>query len=88
MQRIVRIISQGQVTNVTKTDGTIIQKCNVVMRELGGQYENAYVATLFSPVIGQFQPNDVYAVSLRFQAHEHNGVVYQDVFLQDYSKLK
>jgi len=87
MQRIVRIVSQGQIVDITKSDGTTIKKSMLMLQDLGGKYEDTYAVALLSPNIGQFQPNDVYAVSLRFQAHEYNGQVFQDVFLQDYSKL-
>jgi len=87
MRKIVRIVSQGQIVNITKSDGTTIKKSMIVLQDLGGKYEDTYAAALLSPNIGQFQPNDVYAVSLRFQAHEYNGQVFQDVLLQDYCKL-
>jgi len=88
MKKIVRIISKGQVVNVTKSDGTTIQKCTVQMQELGGQYEDSYAAAALGPMAQlQLNPGDLCAVSVRFQAHEYNGQVFQDVLLQDCCKI-
>jgi len=88
MKKIARIVSQGETINITKADGSTMQKCVVVMRELGGQYGDTFAANAFGQLAQwQFKPNEVYAVALRFAVHEHNGQMYQETILQDCCRI-
>ena len=48
MKTFFRVISQSDKLTVPsqKAEGGQIQKCHVVLQELGGKFENSYVATI------------------------------------------
>ena len=83
-----RIITQTPPTTVKRQDGTETQKCSLVMQELGGKYENAFVATLLGNMASlKFYPNDVVFACLRFTVREYNQQLYMDCMVQDIVKL-
>ena len=58
--------------------------CNVVLQELGGKYENSYVATMFGEQAKvRFTPGELVAASLRFSTREYNGQMYQDIVVSE-----
>lgn len=62
--------------------------CNVVLQELGGKYENTYVATVFGEQAGiRFGKDELVAAALRFSTREYNGQVYQDIVVNEIVKL-
>ncbi len=65
-----------------------MSKCNIVLQELGGKYENSYVATMLGEQARiRFELNDLVAASLRFSTREYNGQVYQDIVVNEIVKL-
>ena len=48
MKHFFRVMAQSDTFAVPsqKAEGGQISKCNIVLRELGGKYENSYVATM------------------------------------------
>ena len=63
-------------------------KRNIVLQEMGGKYENQYVATMLGNLaLCKFYPGDVVAVTMRFSTREYNGQVYQDILLTDLYKF-
>ena len=65
-----------------------MSKCNIVLQELGGKYENSYVATMLGEQARiRFELNDPVAASLRFSTREYNGQVYQDIVVNEIVKL-
>ena len=48
MKQIFRVTAQSETFFVSsqKAEGGQISKCNVVLQELGGKFENSYVATV------------------------------------------
>ncbi len=64
-------------------------KCNIVLQEMGGKYENQYVAAMLGNLaLCRFQPGDVVAATLRFTTNEYQGQVYQDILVTDLYKFK
>lgn len=87
---VFRVVSQGVVTYVpsTKEDSGQLAKCVIRLKELGGKYENEYACTLFgNSALGKFYEGEVVMAALRFQVHESNGNLYQDVTVKDILKL-
>ena len=91
-----RVVRQGETFSVqsTKAEGGQIQKCNIVLRELGGsKFENEYVcAMLGNLAVCKFYEGDVVLATLRFSTHEFQGherdlQVFQDILITDIVKL-
>ena len=92
MQRnIYCVVSQGDVTYVAsqKAEGSQLAKCVIRLREFGsGKYGDEYACTMFGNVAQcQFYEGDLVLASLRFQVHEVNANLYQDVVCNDIVKL-
>lgn len=90
--KILRVVRQGEAFPVpsTKTESGTIQKCNIVLREMGGsKYENEFVCSMLGNLAGcRFYEGDLVAATLRFSVHESNGSFYQDILVTDLDKLK
>ena len=78
MKTFFRVQAQSETFAVPsqKAEGGQISKCNIVLQELGGKYENSYVAT----ILGE-------QAKLRFSTREYNGQVYQDIVVNEIVKL-
>ncbi len=89
---VFRVVSQGDVSNVAsqKAESGQLAKCVIRLKEFGGaKYGNEYACTMFGNLAQcRFCEGDVVAASLRFQVHEVNGAVYQEVVANDIVKLK
>ena len=89
--QIMKVVQQGEAFAVQsqKAEGGQLLKCSIVLQELGGKYENTYAAVMLgNDATSRFYPRDLVAVRLRFQAHENDGKVYQDVLVQEIIKVK
>ena len=88
---IFRIVSQGTVAYVAsqKAEGGQLAKCMIRLKEFGGgKFGNEYVCTVFGNLAQcRFSEGDLVVASLRFQVHEVNGAVYQEVIANDIVKL-
>jgi len=86
-----RVVSQGDVTyvNSSKQEGGQLAKCMIRLKEFGGgKFGNEYVCTLFGNLAQcKFSEGDLVVASLRFQVHEVNGAVYQEVIVNDVVKI-
>ena len=90
MKKFFRIVAQSETFAVPsqKTEGGQTSKCNIVLRELGGKYENSYVATILGEQAKmRFAQNDLVVAALRFSTREYNGQVYQDIVVNEIVKL-
>ena len=90
MRNFFRVIAQSEPFFVQsqKADGGQLQKCNVVLQEIGGKFENCYVATLFGGQASiRFSKDELVAASLRFATREYNGQVYQDIVVNEIIRL-
>lgn len=89
--QIMRVVKQGEVFAVQsqKSENGQMMKCNIILQEMGGKYENQYAAAMLGNMAQcKFAPGALVAVTLRFTAREYNGQVYQDILVTDIEKLK
>ena len=62
MKQIFKVTAQSETFSVPsqKAEGGQISKCNVVLQELGGKFENSYVATILGEQAKmRFEYNDL-----------------------------
>jgi len=89
---IFNVVSQGDVSYVAsqKAESGQLAKCVIRLKEFGGsKFGNEYVCTMFGNLaLCKFYEGDLVAASLRFQVHEVNGAVYQEVVVNDMVSLK
>ena len=90
--KILKVVRQGEAFSVqsSKSDSGTIQKCNIVLREMGGgKFENEYVcAMLGNQAACRFYEGDVVAATLRFSTHEYQGQTFQEILATDVVKIK
>jgi len=81
MKRLLRVVSQGPTTQITRADGTVMDKCQMVLREFGNeQYADRYVVEVVgSEALATYREGDVVMAVLRFGVHEYEGRTYQDI---------
>ena len=89
--KILKVVRQGEAFSVqsSKSDSGTIQKCNIVLRELGGgKFENEYVCAMLGNLAAcRFYEGDVVAATLRFSTHEYQKQVFQEVLATDIVKI-
>ena len=89
--KILRVVRQGEAFNVqsAKAEAGSIQKCNIVLQELGGsKFENEFVCAMLGNLAAcRFYEGDVVAVTMRFMTHEYQGATYQEVLVSDIVKI-
>ena len=85
------VVSQGDVSYVAsqKAEGGQLAKCVIRLKEFGGsKFGNEYVCTVFGNLaLCKFHEGALVVASLRFQVHEVNGAVYQEVVVNDMVSL-
>lgn len=90
--KILKVVRQGEAFSVqsTKSENGQIQKCSIVLRELGGgKYENEYACTMLGNLAGcRFYEGDVVAATMRFSTHEYQGQTFQEILVTDLVKVK
>ena len=88
---IFKVVSQSDVTYIpsTKQEGGQLAKCLIRLKEFGGsKFGNEYACTMFGNLAQcKFYEGDLVVASLRFQVHEVNGAMYQEVVANDVTKL-
>jgi len=97
MRSVYRIVNICEPQTITKNDGSEMIKQQLVVREQGGQYEDAYLVTWFGNEPLKLTQGMCIAASIRMRVNEGvystgNGVVpetryYQDAVLQEYACL-
>ena len=89
--KILKVVRQGEAFSVqsTKSESGQLQKCTIVLRELGGsKFENEYVCAMLGTLAScRFYDGDVVAATLRFSTHEYQGQVFQEILATDIVKL-
>ena len=99
---ILKVVRQGEAFSVQsqKNEGGQIQKCNIVLKELGGSrstegrlqgktFENEYACAMLGNLAAcRFYEGDVVAATLRFSTHEYQGQVFQEILVTDIVKIK
>ena len=73
----------------TKQEGGQLAKCVIRLKEFGGsKFGNEYACTMFGNLAQcRFFDGDLVVASLRFQVHEVNGAMYQEIIANDVVKL-
>ena len=81
--KILKVVRQGEAFSVPsqKAEGGQTQKCNIVLRELGGsKFENEYACAMLGTLAScRFSDGDVVFATLRFSTHEYQGQAFQEV---------
>ena len=99
--KILRVVRQGEAFGVqsAKAEGGSIQKCNIVLRELGGSrsaegllqgktFENEYVCAMLGNLAAcRFYEGDIVIATLRFSTHEYQGQTFQEILATDIVKV-
>ena len=89
--KICRVVSQGYVSYVAsqKAESGQLAKCLIRLKEFGGsKFGNEYACTMFGNLAQcKFYEGDLVVASLRFQVHEVNGAIYQEVIANDVVEL-
>ena len=81
MKTLFKVVSQSDAISINTQNGHS-QKSTIVLQELGGKYEDSYVASLIGNQIKVY-PGDFVWASLRFSARDYNGSTYQDITIQE-----
>lgn len=90
MKNLFKVQAQSETFQVPsqKAEGGQISKCNIVLQEIGGKYENSYVGTILGEQAKmRFSKDDLVVAALRFSTREYNGQVYQDIVVNEIVKL-
>ena len=80
--KILRVVRQGEAAYVPskKSENGQLAKCMIKLKELGGDYEDEYICTMFGNLaLCKFAPGSLVAAALRFQTHEQ----FQDIVAGD-----
>jgi hypothetical protein len=89
--RIFKVVRQGEAFSVqsTKSETGQIQKCNIVLRELGGgKFENEYVCAMLGNLAAcRFYEGDLVIATLRFSTHEYQEQTFQEILATDIAKI-
>ena len=88
--KILKVVRQGEVFSVqsSKQESGSIQKCNIVLRELGGKFENEYVCAMLGNLAAcRFYEGDIVCATLRFSTHEYQGQTFQEILATDIVKV-
>ncbi|HIY88298.1 MAG TPA: hypothetical protein H9824_06305 [Candidatus Bacteroides pullicola] len=91
MKKILKVLAQSEpfAVQTQKAEGGQIMKCNIVLQELGGKYENAYSATMLGSLAEcKFYPGELVYAVLRFQVREYNGQLFQDILATELVRIK
>ena len=90
MKGIFKVMAQSETFAVPsqKAEGGQVHKCNIVLQELGGKYENSYVAAVLGEQANiRFTRDDLLVASLRFSTREYHGQTAHDLVVTDIIKL-
>ena len=82
---------QGEAFSVqsSKQESGVIQKCNIVLKELGSKFENEYVCAMLGNLAAcRFYEGDIVIATLRFSTHEYQGQTFQEILATDLIKVK
>ena len=88
--KILKVVRQGEAFSVqsAKQESGSIQKCNIVLKEMGGKFENEYVCAMLGNLATcRFCEGDVVVATLRFSTHEYQGQTFQEILATDIVKV-
>ena len=81
IKSLFKVISQTEPTTINTKNGQT-QKSTVVLQETGDQFADSYVASLIGNQV-RFHTGDLVWAALRLTHRENNGVLYQDIVIED-----
>lgn len=81
MKTFFRVVAQSEPHSINTQNGPS-QKSTIVLQEVGGRFENSFAASLLGNQV-RFLAGDLVLAALRFTTHEHNGLYYQDITIQE-----
>ena len=87
---ICKVVAQTEPVYVPskKQDNGQLAKSMIRLKELGGEYEDEYICAMFGNLaLCKFAIGKTVIASLRFQTHELNGSVFQDVVANDIQNI-
>ena len=95
MKNIIRKVNVCEPQTITRNDGSELIKQQLVVREQGGPYEDAYLVTWFGNEPLKLSQGMCIAASIRMRVNEGTYATgdvpetryYQDAVLQEYSCL-
>ena len=90
MKKIFKVVAQSDTFSVPsqKAEGGQVNKCNIILQDVGGKYENSYVAAVLGEQANiRFMRDDLVVASLRFSTREYNGQTYQDIVVTEIIKI-
>ena len=88
--KILKVVRQGEAFSVqsSKQESGVIQKCNIVLKELGSKFENEYVCAMLGSLAGRkFSEGDLVVATMRFSTHEYQGQTFQEILASDIIKI-
>lgn len=88
--KILKVVRQGEAFSVqsSKQESGSIQKCNIVLKELGSKFENEYVCAMLGNLAAcRFYEGDIVIATLRFSTHEYQGQTFQEILATDIVKV-
>lgn len=87
--QIFKVISQGEAQQIQKQDGSVLQKCPIVLQEFGerGDYGKMVAWLLGNAAQLRFREGDAVVARLCFTTHDYEGRTYQDVAVMSIEKL-
>ena len=88
--KILKVVRQGEAFSVqsSKQESGVIQKCNIVLKELGSKFENEYVCAMLGSLAGRkFSEGDLVVATMRFFTHEYQGQTFQEILASDIIKI-
>ena len=89
--KILKVVRQGEAFSVqsSKSEAGQIKKCTIVLKELGGKFENEYVCAMLGNLAAcRFFEGDVVVATLRFSTHEYQGQTFQEILATEIVKIK
>ena len=84
--KILKVVAQGEPSYVPskKSENGQVAKCVIQLKALGGDYEDEFICTMFGNLaLCKFATENVVVATLRFQTHDVNGTLYQDIVATD-----
>ena len=90
MKSIFKVVQQGEAFAVQsqKSDSGQTMKCNIVLQELGGKFENQYLGAMLGELAGlRFVEGDLVVAALRFSTRDYNGSTFQDILVTEIVKV-
>lgn len=91
MKKLMKVVAQSEPFAVQsqKAENGQVMKCNIVLQEVGGKYEDTYVAAMLGQLAScKFYAGELVYTVLRFQTREHNGQMFQDILVVELIKMK